>query len=61
MDSVAGKKLDVTNSLVFWRGDSRGPSILIAVSPYLHGNTKLPPVRDHRGAPASESPSPALP
>ncbi|KAJ5968277.1 hypothetical protein N7501_004525 [Penicillium viridicatum] len=43
MDSAAEKKRDVTNSLIFWRGDSRGPSILIAVGPHLHGNAKLPP------------------
>ncbi|KAJ5415056.1 hypothetical protein N7465_003751 [Penicillium sp. CMV-2018d] len=49
------------NSPISWRGGLRGPLTSITVGPRLHGNAKLPPVRDHRGAPVNENPSPALP
>lgn len=33
---------------------------MIAVGPHLRGNAKLPPARDHRGAPAKKSPGAPL-
>ncbi|KAJ5530210.1 hypothetical protein N7527_003603 [Penicillium freii] len=64
MDSAAGKELDVTNSPISWRGGLRGPLTSIAVGPRLHGNAKLPPMRDQPRRPRqqeSESRAPPHP